>query len=75
MAQNYPTLFMAVPAYNYLIDALEDLTESVDGNLQIAVEAAVEKLKKYYKWTDSSVYTLGTSAFFFFLLLCFYFKW
>ena len=62
-AQNYPTLFAAVPTYNYLIDKLEDKAgeESTTSAEKKAIRAAIEKLKKYYALTGAAVYAISTS--------------
>ena len=62
MAQQYPTLYAAVPAFNYLIDQLEDELEVEDSSQLKALEAALAKLKKYYTWTDANVYAISTGG-------------
>ena len=57
-AQNYPTLFTAVPTYNFLIDKLEDKAgdKSMTSAEKAAICRAIMKLKKYYTLTKAAVY-------------------
>ena len=53
-ASSHPTLAIAVPIYNYVLDKLEDYSDSSNkGNFfGSAIEAAIDKLKSYYINTD-----------------------
>ena len=51
--------------YNLLIDQLEDLLDIEDDRLllsgqRMALKAALEKLKKYYSKTGTSVFSIST---------------
>jgi hypothetical protein len=61
-AASYPTLAIAVPAYNFLIDKLEDYRDapSSPGALKPAANAAIDKLKEYYQGAGTEVYAVAT---------------
>lgn len=74
-AQKIPTLFAAVPVYNYLIDKLEEKQEeALSTEENAAVSATLEKLKYYYCRANSVVYAICTSKPFFFLSRIFFSK-
>jgi len=49
-AAGYPTLAIAVPAYNFLMDSLENYRDasSTSDAIKAATNAAIDKLKEYY---------------------------
>jgi len=52
----------SIPIFNWLIDKIEDFDkENVNATVKEAADKAMEKLKKYYKYTDGRVYTISTS--------------
>jgi len=56
-SQTFPTLSSAVPAFNYLIDALENLvTDKTYHHDAHSIQNALDKLKEYYSGTDANVY-------------------
>ena len=65
IGQTFPTIYSAIPVYNLLIDQLEDLLDIEDDRLflpgqRMALEAALEKLKKYYSKTGTSIFSIST---------------
>lgn len=53
----YPTLPTIIPAYNFLMDQLEDITrESNNSEIKAAAKAAYSKLQKYYARTSSATF-------------------
>jgi hAT family C-terminal dimerisation region/BED zinc finger len=58
----HPTLTTAVPAYNYMIDKLEDLVDKdVDYSvIKNTAEVTMNKLKKYYFLTGAETYPVAT---------------
>jgi hypothetical protein len=79
VSQQYPTLSCSVPVYNYLLDKLEDeydkriqkIKESDDYNeddenddvILYALNQSIEKIKKYYAFTEGEIYTIATGKF------------
>jgi len=61
-ASSYPTLAAAVPAYNFLMDKIEDFKEKHPESVAIgvAIEAAMTKLKPYYAKSNAAVYPIST---------------
>ena len=59
-----PTLFAAVPIFNYLINKLEDKEdEDFTQAEKKAISATLDKLKYYYYQINSTVYTACTSKY------------
>jgi len=62
----YPTIYLTVPIYNFLLDMLEDNSKIQKANsntsntLYLALTAAIDKLKTYYSMTDIPPYYIGT---------------
>ena len=58
----HPTLAVAVPAFNYLLDKLEDFVGKHQNEtlLVTGAKAAIEKLKEYYVKADGTLYPIGT---------------
>jgi len=52
-----------VPAYNFLLDFLEDeiAKKTTRPSIKSAAQAAKEKIKGYYQTTDALVYVISTS--------------
>jgi len=52
-----------VPAYNFLLDFLEDeiVKKMTKPSIKLAAQAAKEKIKGYYQITDALVYVISTS--------------
>jgi hypothetical protein len=61
-ATSHPTLATAVPAYNLLMDSLEDYRDapSTPGAIKEAADAAIDKLKTYYTGAGAEIYPVGT---------------
>jgi hypothetical protein len=58
----HPTLTIAVPAYNYMMDMLEELVDK-DSSCRVinkAAEVAMSKLKTYYSLTGAEIYPVAT---------------
>jgi hypothetical protein len=58
----YPTFTTAIPAYNCIMDDLEDFLDahSTSRALVAAAEAAKAKIEKYYAMGDAAVYPVAT---------------
>lgn len=67
----FPTIENSIPVYNWLMDKIEDFQKERDMNeiIKEAADYAMEKLKKYYKYTDALVYTVSTSKFTLFFII------
>ena len=54
------------------MDKIEDFQKkrNIEGVIKIAANSAIEKLKKYYAYTDTLVYNVSTGMFIFFIILC-----
>ena len=65
------TIENSIPVYNWLMDKIEDFQKDWNINeiIKIASHHAIDKLKKYYKHTDSLVYTVYNSKFTFFFII------
>jgi len=52
-----------VPAYNFLLDFLEDeiVKKMIKPSIKSTAQAAKEKIKRYYQTTDPLVYVISTS--------------
>lgn len=49
------------------MNKIEDFQKkNVNNIIKVAANSAMDKLKKYYKYTDALVYTVSTSMFLFF---------
>ena len=61
-ASSHPTINTAVGIYNFLMDELEDFKDKHQESVALgnAVEAAMDKLKPYYKECDATVYPVST---------------
>jgi hAT family C-terminal dimerisation region len=61
-AASYPTLATAVPAYNFMLDKLEDYRDarSCPDAVKTAANAAIDKLKGYYSGTEAEIYPVST---------------
>jgi len=61
-ASTYPTFTTAIPAYNCIMDGIEDFVDTHSESKAIveAAEAAKEKIKMYYKKGDAAVYPVAT---------------
>ena len=55
----YPTIYSAVPIYNFLLDMLEDNDQNRQNIIHLAIRAAIDKLQKYYSKTDEPIYYIG----------------
>jgi inosine/xanthosine triphosphate pyrophosphatase family protein len=53
------------------MDTIEDYQQKndIEEIIRTAANKAMDKLKKYYKYTDAIVYTVSTSMYFFFTIL------
>jgi hypothetical protein len=61
-------LAVSVPAYDWLMDNLEDFQDSdkCSPEIKTAIGSGMEKIKAYYKKTDDSyMYAIATSKFFY----------
>ena len=64
----YPTINNSIPVFNWLMDKIEDLDkENANEIIKKAANNAMEKLKKYYKYTGGTIYTISTSILFFYI--------
>jgi len=54
------------------MDKIEDFQKkrNIEGVIKIAANSTIEKLKKYYTYTDTLVYNISTGMFIFFIILC-----
>ncbi len=54
------------------MDKIEDFQKkrNIKGVIKIITNNAIEKLKKYYAYTDTLVYNVSTGIFIFFIILC-----
>lgn len=80
----YPTIENSIPIFNWIMDKIEDFDKeaNIDEIVKKAACNAMEKLKKYYQYTDGIIYTISTSmlqifyyfiyGFYIFLLICLY---
>jgi len=62
-AASHPTLTIAVPVYNFLIDRLEDYRDTYEGPLdaiKAATDAAIDKPKARYSKAGVEVYAVAT---------------
>ena len=59
---SHPTLATAVPAYNFLLDKLEDYRDANPGleTIEAATNAAINKLKVYYCKAGAEIYPVAT---------------
>jgi len=62
MAQLNPTLAYSIPVYNYLLDKIEDTIDDITIKFKIkeAAEAAKNKIKEYYPYTNGNAYIIAT---------------
>ncbi|CAB4421604.1 unnamed protein product [Rhizophagus irregularis] len=58
----YPTIENSIPIFNWIIDKIEDFDKeaNIDEIVKKAACNAMEKLKKYYQYTDGIIYTIST---------------
>lgn len=66
----YPTIENSIPIFNWIMDKIEDFDKeaNIDEIVKKAACNAMEKLKKYYQYTDGIIYTISTSKLRIFLL-------
>lgn len=63
----FPTINSSIPIFNWLMDKIEDFDkENINEIIKKAADNAMEKLKKYYKYTGGTIYTISTSMIIFF---------
>ncbi|CAB5384577.1 unnamed protein product [Rhizophagus irregularis] len=62
--QLYPTLAFTIPAYNYLLDKIEDIIDN--NNIRIEIKnvatAAKNKIEEYYPITGGHIYIIATDV-------------
>ncbi|GBB87872.1 hypothetical protein RclHR1_14370003 [Rhizophagus clarus] len=60
--ERYPTIENSILIFNWLIDKIEDFNKEIgiDEIVKQAARNAIEKLKKYYQYTDGMIYTIST---------------
>ncbi|CAB4489965.1 unnamed protein product [Rhizophagus irregularis] len=58
----YPTIENSIPIFNWIMDKIEDFDKeaNIDEIVKKAACNAMEKLKKYYQYTDGIIYTIST---------------
>ncbi|GES80463.1 ribonuclease H-like domain-containing protein [Rhizophagus clarus] len=58
----YPTIENSIPIFNWLMDKIKDFDKKIGIDEIVKQEArnAMEKLKKYYQYTDGMIYTIST---------------
>ncbi|CAB4431869.1 unnamed protein product [Rhizophagus irregularis] len=61
--QLYPTLAFTIPAYNYLLDKIEDIIDNNNIRIEIknAATAAKNKIEEYYPTTGGHIYIIATA--------------
>ncbi|GBC27451.2 zinc finger BED domain-containing protein RICESLEEPER 2-like [Rhizophagus irregularis DAOM 181602=DAOM 197198] len=61
--QLYPTLAFTIPAYNYLLDKIEDIIDNNNIRIEIknAATAAKKKIEEYYPTTGGHIYIIATA--------------
>ncbi|GBC32327.2 zinc finger BED domain-containing protein RICESLEEPER 2-like [Rhizophagus irregularis DAOM 181602=DAOM 197198] len=61
--QLYPTLAFTIPAYNYLLDKIEDIIDNNNIRIEIknATTAAKNKIEEYYPTTGGHIYIIATA--------------
>ncbi|CAB4422049.1 unnamed protein product [Rhizophagus irregularis] len=58
---HFPTIKNSVPVFNWLMDKIEDFQNSdIKDVIKTAAMKAMNKLKKYYQYTDTLVYSIST---------------
>lgn len=67
----YPTIENSIPIFNWLMDKIEDFDKetNIDEVVKKVASNALEKLKKYYRYTDGIIYTVSTSIFHIFIFI------
>jgi hypothetical protein len=70
----YPTIENSIPVFNWLMDKIEEFNKirNIDEVIKRAGLIAMEKLKKYYQYTDGTAYTVSTGILRILLYLIFY---
>lgn len=60
--QLYPTLAFTIPAYNYILDKIEDVIDNENTRIEIknAANAAKSKIQEYYPTTGGHIYIIAT---------------
>jgi hypothetical protein len=60
--QLYPTLAFTIPAYNYLLDKIEDIIDNEDirDEIKNAATVAKNKIEEYYPTTGGHIYIIAT---------------
>ncbi|CAB5121468.1 unnamed protein product [Rhizophagus irregularis] len=57
----FPTIENSIPVFNWLMDKIEDFQNSdIKDVIKTAAIKAINKLKKYYQYTDALVYSIST---------------
>ncbi|CAB4495821.1 unnamed protein product [Rhizophagus irregularis] len=58
----YSTIENSIPIFNWIMDKIEDFDKeaNIDEIIKKAACNAMEKLKKYYQYTDGIIYTIST---------------
>lgn len=58
----YPTIENSIPIFNWLMDKIEEFNKLryLDDVVKRAGNKSMEKLKKYYQYTDGTAYTVST---------------
>jgi hypothetical protein len=61
-AESHPTLAVAVPMYNFLLDKLEDYRDAHPDSsaIKAAADASISKLKLYYSKAGAEIYPVAT---------------
>ncbi|CAB5382552.1 unnamed protein product [Rhizophagus irregularis] len=61
--QLYPTLAFTIPAYNYLLNKIEDIIDNNNIRIEIknAATAAKNKIEEYYPTTGGHIYIIATA--------------
>ena len=62
MVQLNLTLAYSIPVYNYLLDKIEDTIDdiTIKSEIKEAAEAAKNKIKEYYPYTNGNAYIIIT---------------
>lgn len=61
----FPTIENSIPVFNWLMDKIEEFNNirNINEVIKQAGLKAMEKLKKYYRYTDGTAYTVSTGIF------------